>query len=105
MLRTCCVCFGLALALIAPGCGERVQEKEIQVKAATDPLSVPRSILQRYAEGQALGSESTSFTYLVETLRKTDAAKADVLKQGFDDIQKANPAARPQLAKDVLQKL
>lgn len=103
MFRMCCLCIGLAVATL--GCGQAVKEKQIEVKTATDPLLTPRTILQRYADGQPLGSETTSFQYMVETLRKTDAAKAEILQKGLENLQKAAPAARATLAKELLQKL
>ena len=105
MFRRYCFCIGLALAAATLGCGQTVKEKQIEVKAATDPLLTPRSILQRYADGQALGSEVTSFQYLVETLRKADPAKAEILEKGLEEIQKAAPEARAKQAKELLQKL
>jgi hypothetical protein len=97
---------GLGLAVVATtGCTSPVDEEQIQVNAASDPLAQPRSILQSYAQGQPLGSEATSFEYLVEQVRKTDPQKADVLQQGFQEIEKTPPASRPAKAKEVLNKL
>ncbi len=103
-MRTGMILAGLALAVTAAGCGG-VREEAIQVNAANDPLHEPRSILARYAAGQALGSEVTAFPHLVAQVRKTDPARADVLEKGLADIQKAAPAARATKAREVLQKL
>ncbi|MBW3599622.1 MAG: hypothetical protein KY475_20410 [Planctomycetes bacterium] len=53
--------------------------------------SSSRAVLQRYAEGQPRGSEVTSFPYMVEQVRASDPARADILEQG--------------LAKELLAKL
>jgi hypothetical protein len=42
---------------------------------------------------------------MVADVRKADPARADILEQGLADIQKAAPAARPSVAKEVLKKL
>lgn len=99
--------FGLAALLLAllAGCSGPQPEETIEVKASNDPLNAPRSILQRYADGQALGSEVASFPKLVEDVRAVDAARAAVLEKGLADIQKASASSRPALAKSLLQKL
>jgi hypothetical protein len=96
---------GLLFAGISLGCGSSVREETIEVKAANDPLYAPRSILQRYADGQGLGSEVESFPKMVEDVRAVDPARAQVLEKGLVDIQKASPANRQGLAKGLLTKL
>jgi hypothetical protein len=106
MLPRFLVLMGLGLAAVATaGCTSPVEEEQIQVNAASDPLAQPRSILENYAQGQPLGSEATSFGYLVQEVRKTDPQKADVLEQGFREIEQAAPASRAAKAKEVLNKL
>lgn len=95
----------LALAFTSAGCGKGVKEEEIKVDAANDPLNEPRAILKRYGEGQALGSEVASFPKMVADVRKVDAARADVLEKGLEEIKKAAPSARAALAKDLHKKL
>lgn len=93
------------LVLALAGCGEsgRVKEESIEV-AQNTPLDQAKKLLENYAKGQAIGSESTSFAGLVEGVRKTDAERADILEKGFADLQKpkANTVAK---AKELLQKL
>lgn len=97
---------GLVLTVLATGCGdERRKEEQIDVKTANDPLHAPRSILQRYAAGQPLGSEATSFPHMVEEVRKVDPNRAAILEKGLEEIQKAAPAARRGKAKELLAKL
>jgi hypothetical protein len=104
-LRFCYVASAFILGAVLVGCSSGVREETIEVKASNDPLNAPRSILKRYADGQPLGSESTSFPKLVEDVRKIDPARADVLEKGLADIQKAGAGARPELAKTLLSKL
>ncbi|QEG38749.1 hypothetical protein [Roseimaritima ulvae] len=87
------------------GCGGGVKEQDIQVSSANDPLSEPRSLLARYAEGQAIGSEAMGYPALVENVRKTDPARADILEQGFADLQAASPAKRKSIAEKLLEDL
>ena len=97
-------CAVLGLFALAPaGCGGGVKEESIPIKS-TDPMAQVTSTLRAYAQGQPLGSEVTSFEYMVNEVRKVDAAKADVLQAGLDEIQKAKggPAAK---AKELLKKL
>ena len=94
------------LMVVLLGCGSGgVQEQRIEVKTANDPLFMPRSILQRYSEGQALGSEVSNFPNMVENVRKTDKARADLLEAGLKEIQDAPAAKRKVLAKELLAKL
>jgi len=95
----------VALGFTAAGCGRGTKVEDIEVKASNDPLSEPRSILKRYAEGQALGSEVASFPYLVEQVKKVDPARAEILEKGLADIKKASATARPGLAKELQGKL
>ncbi len=105
MFRSCAFLVGVALVLGAAGCGSPVQEQQIEIKTANDPLFLPTSILQRYADGQALGSEVTSFPKMVEDLRAADPAKADVLEKGLQELQQGDPASRPGKAKTLLEQL
>lgn len=92
MLRNAGYFLGLVLAFGAVGCGSTVQEKQIEVKVTSDPLLMPRSILQRYAEGQPLGSETTSFPKMVEDVKAVDPAKADILEKGLVAMPKKRSA-------------
>ncbi|AMV29243.1 hypothetical protein VT84_32915 [Gemmata sp. SH-PL17] len=96
----------LLVAACAPiGCGPsgRVQEQTIEVKE-NSALEQAKQYLNNYSKGQALGSEVTSFTYIVEEVRKTDPARAKILEQGFAELQKpkAKTAAK---AKEMLKQL
>ncbi len=92
----------LMLAAGLVGCGSGTKEESIAVKA--DPMLQVKSTLERYASGQPLGSEVTSYDYMINEVRKIDPAKADTLKAGLEDIQntKGSPAAK---AKELMKKL
>ncbi len=89
--------------LAACGCGGGPQEKVIPIPAG-DPLANARSVVQRYAEGQPVTSEVTSFPQVVADLRKVDPARADILEKGLKAIE-ANPSARVSIAQELLPKL
>lgn len=96
---------GLLLVPLAVGCGGGVNQQTIQVNAANDPLSEPRSLLKRYAEGQAIGSESMGYPVLVEKVRETDPKRADILESGLAELQAATPAKRKAIATKLLEEL
>jgi hypothetical protein len=96
---------GFAIAAVTAGCGSPVKEEQIEIKESNDPLSMPRTLLQRYAEGQPLSSEVTSFPKMVEDVRAKDPARAEILEKGLKEIQEAPPPARPAKAKELLEKL
>ena len=77
MARTSYFCVGIFL-LLGSGCGGAVKEEVIQVAAPADPLAEAKSVLQRYVSGGTPSSEVTTFPFLVEQVRKSDPAKADV---------------------------
>jgi len=106
MFRTICAFVALAACLAALGCGHpSVKQEVIPIKAASDPLSEPKAVLRQYAEGQPFGSEVTTFPAMVDAVRKSDPARADVLEKGLAELQKASPSERPQKAKELLSKL
>jgi len=102
LVMVCAAVMSLAVA----GCSQGSRpEQTIEVKASNDPLELPRSVLRQYAAGQPMGSEAAGFEAMIETVRKSDAARADLLQKGLADIQAANPAARSAMAKTLLDKL
>jgi hypothetical protein len=96
-------CLLLAATLFV-GCNSKVKEEQIEIKPQVSPVEPIKSVLKRYANGEPMGSEATSFDGLVAELRKTDATKADIAAQAFADIQKT-PAKRAAIAKETLKKL
>ncbi len=93
----------LLLVFLVLGCSNSGNET-ITVKVAEDPLANVRTLLEGYAKGQPMRSEVTSFPDYVNTVRKVDPAKADILEKGFSELQKsgANHQAK---AKELLEKL
>lgn len=94
-----------ALFTVTTGCGGGAEEKTIAVSAANDPLHEPRMLLQKYAEGQQMGSEATSFEYMVNQVKAVDPKRAEVLRLGFEDLKSAAPAARKAKAKTLLEQI
>ena len=95
----------LVLALLTViGCGGGPKEEAIPIKPATDPMVQVKSTLQNYVKGQPLGSEVTSYEFMVNEVQKVDPAKAEILKAGLDELQKVkgSPAAK---AKELMKKL
>ncbi|MCA9182621.1 MAG: hypothetical protein KDA51_14255 [Planctomycetales bacterium] len=95
----------LLSVVLLPGCSSGVKEETIEVKPSNDPLAMPRTMVQRYADGAPLGSEVTSFPNLVEALRESDPVRAEVLEKGLKEIQDASASARQAKAKELLLKL
>ena len=104
-MRLFCLTLSVCSLTLALGCGGGVQEQEIEVKASNDPLHEPRSILKRYAAGQPIGSEITSFPDHVANVRAIDPDRADVLEKGIAEIQAAPAGQRKVIAQELLGKL
>ncbi len=109
-MRFNCSALMMVAALgLTVGCGGGVTEQTITIQGAkqgpVDPLDEPRMLLARYADGQAIGSESTSFEYHVNQVRKVDPALADVLDKGFKELVAAQPAALRTKAKALLDQI
>jgi hypothetical protein len=92
------------ITIVVIGCSGGPREETIRVKAAEDPLNEARSVLERYAAGQQLGSEVASFPKLVENVKAANAEHGAILEKGLADIQRT-PASRASLAKGILKKL
>ena len=93
--------------LLAPtliGCGG-VKEERIKVSVSNDPLEQPRSLLKRYADGQPLGSEATMFSSMVESVKKSDPKRGEVLETGLKKLQEASAEERASIANELLKQL
>jgi outer membrane murein-binding lipoprotein Lpp len=86
------------------GCGSRVKEETIQVKPI-DPMDQVKQTLERYAKGEPMTSEVTSFDYMVNQLKEKDPAKADILAKGLEDLKKAPKGQLAGKAKELMTKL
>lgn len=95
------IAVGLLFGVV--GCGDsNPKEQSIEVKQ-NSPVDQAKNLLEKYAKGQPLGSEVTSFEYIVKEVRKTDAARADTLEKGFAELQKLKGAALTAKAKELLK--
>lgn len=96
---------GLFLAAI-PGCpsGGTPKPQEYGVPMKT-PLEEAKSLLQNYAAGGSIGSEAASYSDLVNAVRQSDPAKADILEKGFAELQKTPPQGVAAKAKEILAQL
>jgi hypothetical protein len=96
---------GASFVAALTGCGApgHVEEKTIEVKENSG-LERAKGLLNNYAKGQPLGSETTSFPGIVEEVHRADPTRAAILEKGFADLQKpkANTVAK---AKDILKQL
>lgn len=87
-----------------PGC-DGVKEEQIQVKTSNDPLTFPRTLLEKYAKGEPLGSESTSFARLAEDVKKVDKGRGEILEAGFKRLTEASPDERAGIATSILEQI
>jgi hypothetical protein len=86
------------------GCGG-VKEERIKVSVSNDPLEQPRSLLKRYADGQPLGSEATMFASMIDSVKKTDPKRGEVLEAGLKKLQEATADERASIASELLKQL
>jgi hypothetical protein len=85
------------------GCSQGVKEETFTVKQVA-ALDQAKEILQRYAKGQPMASEASTWPQIIEDVKKTDPEKGKILEKGIADIEKskANPGPK---AKEILSKL
>ena len=92
------------VVFVSSGCRQTEwEEREYQIKMPTG-LDRAETLLRQYAEGQPVGSEATDFPQIVEQVRETDPQKADMLRDGFEQLQK-NPRKAAAKARELLGKL
>lgn len=97
----------LGLLFVAgPGCGQSGgrAERPIEVRQSTK-LDEVKAILSQYVEGSPVTSEAEGFDALIEEVRKTDPAKADILARELPALKKLSGAALQSQARTLLQKL
>lgn len=106
MIRVIAITFVALAFLVLPlcGCGPQTSqtEKTYQVKIPQG-IEKAKQLLQAYAKGQPVGSEAESFPTIVEEVRQSDPAKADVLAKGFEDL-KSSPSPKKK-AEELLKEL
>jgi hypothetical protein len=104
MSRFCGLIVVLFSVCLLAGCGPSSYEEktyEVQVPGAMEQL---KGHLQRYADGEPPGSEVDAFPQLIEEVRETDPAKADLLAKGLQDLEKSS-GNRAKMAKELLDQL
>lgn len=96
--------FGAAAGLVGCGPSGKVKEETVEVKPQQG-LERARKMLENYASGQQLGSETTTFASLVEDVKKEDAERGAILEQGLNELQQTKGAATAAKAREILKKL
>jgi hypothetical protein len=88
------------------GCGPpgTVKEEKIAVKEQKASAQAV-DLLNRYAKGQPLGSEVTTFPQVVAGVREEDPFRADILEKGFAELKTAPKGTLAAKAKEILAKL
>ncbi len=97
-------CFFFLVALVMAGCGPQgVAEKRF---SNPPPDAVTRAIvlIQGYADGQPIGSESIEFEELAQGVAAIDAEKGSGVKEFLAEIEKTGRVSRKDAAK-VLERL
>ncbi len=98
----------LALALVIVslvGCGGAVSDAPVNVTppASTDQI---KAVLNDVVQSGQLGSGGMTIEQQIETIRATDAAKADVLKKDYEELKTlADPARAKAKAQEMISKL
>lgn len=86
------------------GCENKPVEKDIQIEIKGGPLEKAKALVKRYADGQPMSSEASTFPGLVEELKAANPAKGAILEKGLEDLQK-NKGSLKSAAKELLSKL
>ena len=80
------------------------QNETIIIKTAADPLEGIRTILDGYAKGQPLRSEVTSFPDFINSAKKANPEKGELLEKGLEELQKPGTNLKAK-ASALLEKL
>jgi hypothetical protein len=94
----------LLVAALTIGCSATVQDKVMTGSGtAPGPVDEAKSLVNRYADGEQMGSEAMVFDDLVQRVTAADAGKGAKLKKFLDDAQKkgVDAAAAKALLKDL----
>lgn len=83
----------LALAAVmASGCSKRATDRVMPFERKPDAIADAKSLLQAYAAGQPVGSESMGFDELVGKVAAADAAKGKKFKDFIGEVKKRGVA-------------
>jgi len=104
--KGCAVAVSLLSACFAAvGCSDPGKPvRRYTLKNAPGPLDEVRALLERYAGGQPVGSESVNFELVVARVREADPARAAVIEEGLAAIAKS-PTQAAARARGLLEKL
>ncbi len=95
----------LSVLCMAAGCSGGPSVKTIKIASPAEAaLGEAKQILNRYSDGAPPTSEVDSFPQLVQKIREDAPAKADVVEEAFNAVQK-NPGSRKSAASKALKQL
>lgn len=89
------------IALMASGCSPTVKDQVLPF--TPDAVNEAKALLNNYAAGQPVGSESEGFDTFVQRVAEVDQAKAAELRAFFDDAMAKGVANRAK-AKELLDR-
>jgi O-phosphoseryl-tRNA(Cys) synthetase len=95
----------LVVSTCVIGCGDdKPQTKAVAVQPMGTAIDQAKTLLDRYAKGQMVGSEVTSFGTMIADAKAADAAKGAIVEEALNEIKK-NPSKAAAKAKEALGKL
>jgi hypothetical protein len=104
-MRRVCQTAGLLLLLLAAAWGCNDKPDRAYPVQKTPALDRAKAVLQRYADGQPMSSEATSFGDIITEVRAENPGKADILETGWEEIKKAPKSELRERSKELLKKL
>lgn len=99
--------FFVSLVLFAAGCGARTFESvTVEPLPTIPPAQKAKTLLEEVAKTGQLGSGAEEIKMTLEELKKTDAAKADLLLKDMQQLEAArDPNAAMAKAREMAGKL
>lgn len=98
-----CICLLItSTAFSILGCSESKNET-IKIKVE-DPLAGVRTILEGYVKGEPMRSEVTSFPDFINSAKKANPEKGELLEKGLEELQKPGTNLKAK-ASALLEKL
>ena len=77
----------IGVAAGTAGCSQQtIKPTKIEIKV--DPMVQVTNTLQGYAKGQTLGSEVTSYDFMVSSVKAVSPEKGAILEKGLAEIKK-----------------
>ena len=94
----------LLLGLLVIGCGPGTAPEPVPPSGG-QALNLAKTTLQSYINGEQRGSEVESYEWMVENVRQSDPAKADILQKGFDELKRCSNSSLKSAAQKILDQL